>query len=392
MTEKEEHGDRPLRVTMVVPLFRPYGGGAEKQAELLSIALQKRGVEVEVVTLRPRRIPAILPDDPVPVTRLRCWGFGRLKELFFLYALQRYLLQKGREKIDIVHIHQAHAHAWAAVRAAKRLGRPSIVKCGNAGERFDLRILSKRWPYGNRMVKDLVCHTSCFIALTSAIEDELRDWGVKKDQIVSIPNGVEPILAPHNIDFQRQRSLLGLPPARKILLTVGSFHPKKDHATLFRALQHISSSHRPYLVLIGDGPLREEFVLQTRSLGLENDVLFVGQIPSEKVREYLSCADLFVLPSRTEGLSNALLEAMAHGLPCLVSDIPGNRAVIDHQHNGWLFPIGDDETLGAKIQSLLSDPALCASLGKNAQATIANRFSIDLITEKYLTLYQRIIG
>ena len=127
----------------------------------------------------------------------------------------------------------------------------------------------------------------------------------------------------------------------------------------------------------------------TKSLGLREQVTFCGRVSD--VTPFLTTGDLFVLPSVAEGISNALLEAMACGLPCLVSDIPGNRTVITHEKDGLLFPVKDSAALAHLLEKFLTDEALRRQIGQAARVTAMQQFSLQAVVEAYLSLYNRLI-
>ncbi len=109
---------------------------------------------------------------------------------------------------------------------------------------------------------------------------------------------------------------------------------------------------------------------------------------TDHVIEVLQDADIFVLPSRAEGISNALLEAMACGLPAIVSDIPGNRDVITHNMNGIIFTVDDPESLIQNLLLILDQPKLRELLGGKARKTVENYYSMDSVADRYISLYQ----
>jgi glycosyltransferase involved in cell wall biosynthesis len=119
-------------------------------------------------------------------------------------------------------------------------------------------------------------------------------------------------------------------------------------------------------------------------------VKFAGE--RSDVQDYLRDADVFVLPSKAEGISNALLEAMAQGLPVVVSDIPGNAEVVDDEKTGIVFHRDDVSSLAARLQSLLQDQALRQELGDAARREIDARYAIGRIAERYIGVYQGLLS
>jgi glycosyltransferase involved in cell wall biosynthesis len=182
----------------------------------------------------------------------------------------------------------------------------------------------------------------------------------------------------------RSNYRLGIPPK---LIFMGRLHPQKDVETLLRALVLASQSDVQALIL-GDGYLRSSLEQMAVELGVRQRVIFHGRVSD--VSPFLQQADLFVLPSLAEGISNALLEAMACGLPCLVSDIAGNRAVIVDGENGFLFSPGSSKALAHLIDTLLSDELLRHRTGQAAQETVIRRFDINRVARDYLVLYSQL--
>mgnify|MGYP002625335207 FL=1 len=124
-------------------------------------------------------------------------------------------------------------------------------------------------------------------------------------------------------------------------------------------------------------------------LGITQQVTFHGQ--TDEVLLHLQQADLFVLPSRAEGISNALLEAMSCGLPVVVSAIPGNLDVIDYGYNGLHFPVGNTGALAHCLQRLLDQPDLREQLGRQARQTVEYRFSLNSVADQYIALYRNLL-
>ncbi len=380
----------PPRVKMTVGLFRPFGGGAERQAERLGLALQRKGAEVEVLTLRPRGVAAAFPDDALPVRRLAAPGFGWLKAYWFARVVRRALEAYGPDRVDVIHAHQALLPAWAGVRAGETLRRPCIVKIGNTGARFDLAMMGRLYPFSRFAARHLAERATRFIAMTPAIRDDLHAWGVPDGRIVSIPNGVAPgePITPHERAAARAR--LRIDPAARVILTVGTLTPKKNQASLLEALRRWPPESRPLLVVVGEGALLPKLQHESAELGVADAVVFTGRVQESAVRDHLAAADVFALPSLTEGISNALLEAMAAGLPVAVSDIPGNRAVIEDDATGMIVPVGDAEALHAALARVLGDTGLGRSLGAAARARIESAFAIDTVAQRYLDLYRQL--
>jgi glycosyltransferase involved in cell wall biosynthesis len=144
------------------------------------------------------------------------------------------------------------------------------------------------------------------------------------------------------------------------------------------------------LLLVGDGPERTALQVLAGELDLGQSVTFCGVQPD--VLPYLHAADLFVLPSVSEGLSNALLEAMASGLPCIVSDIGGNVDLIADGENGLLFESGNINQLTDMLLRLLRNDIGRREFGRRARETIEADYSMDRVAKKYVELYRHLLG
>jgi len=133
----------------------------------------------------------------------------------------------------------------------------------------------------------------------------------------------------------------------------------------------ITPANLANIVAMRDNPtLRPDIEKRVRELGLENKVVITGFIPNSQIPKILEGASVFVLPSYSEGLSNALLQAMAAGLPCIVSDIEENREVIHRGVNGLLFPVGDSKALAETLIQVLTDKELASKLGLMARESV----------------------
>lgn len=378
-----------LRILMVIGRYLPRVGGTEIQAQRLARTLRANGVSVEVLTGRVRGLAAYEEIEGVPLHRL--WipdrGVGLLNALALGIGIYRELLKR---EFDLLHAHQAFYPAFAAGLAADRLGKPMIVKLSSSGSRLDLNLLARQARgMGRFAAQRLARQTTAFVAINPSIVVDLQTWGVPPSRIHTIPNGVFlPTLHPQRRLHSRQA--LGLPAERPILVAVGNLRALKNHTLLIDALKEVvQQGHQPLLLLLGDGNQREALEQQVAHLGLTKHVKFCGRV--NNVSDYLEAADLFVLPSLVEGLSNALLEAMSYSLPCIASDIAGNRRMIRGGENGLLFPSDDRVALSEAIFALLNDATEARRLGEAAYQTMMAEYSIEQVAQRYLQLYQTLL-
>ena len=384
-------GKRSPRVFMVVRLFYPWIGGTERQAHKLAQQLQEQGVPVEIVTgWWFRGTPQRETLDGLPVYRnFTLWHFLGIKGLRkfggYLYIMSLiFYLWRRRADYDVIHVHGLNYHTFAANLAGRWFNRPTIAKLANSGQASDvLKMREDRQLALSRYMLPVALKCDRFVAINETIVDELVEVGVSPDRIVSFGNGVEI----DRIEPRDDYNLSG-PPR---LVYVGRLHQQKGLDVLLRAMRLLSDDpdRTLRLRLVGDGPARGDLTALAERLGLNERVTFCGQ--SDQVMEELAAADVFVLPSRAEGLSNALLEAMAAGLPAVVSDVPGNVDVVEHERNGLLFRAEDPQALADCLAALLDQEDLRRRLGREARQTVEARFSLASIAQRYVRLYEQVM-
>jgi glycosyltransferase involved in cell wall biosynthesis len=205
-----------------------------------------------------------------------------------------------------------------------------------------------------------------------------------------IPNGV----FFHHPEPERMELLRhNLPQAageRHICLTVANLSPQKGHTYLLEAIADLPTALRQswYFVLAGTGELEVQLQTQAEQLGIFQNLIFLGH--TSDVPEWLALADAFVLPSLYEGLPLALLEAMAAGLPCIATAVDGNLDVLRHEENGLLCAPASSQHLSQILRTLLSDAALRARLGKQAQTDYRSHWTFERTWQQYESLYQQL--
>jgi glycosyltransferase involved in cell wall biosynthesis len=388
----DRRSDAPLRVVMVVRLFHPWIGGTERQAHRLAQHLVKQGVEVRVVTGRwfkgtPRRETI----DGIEVFRNHTlWEFFGIKGLRklggYLYILTLvWHLWRSRHGYDVIHVHSLNYHTFAAVLAGRLTGHPVIVKLANSGPASDI----ERMRRGQQLaLSGLMLRTALrcdrFVALNQAIVRDLFACGVDRDRIVRIPNGVD--TSPDGV--KRTYDLHS--PVQ--LLFVGRLHEQKGVDTLLRSLSELGRRRDDLqisLQVLGDGPERAKLAELAERLGVSDEVTFLGS--RKDAGSLLRRSDIFVLPSRAEGLSNALLEAMALGLPVVASNVPGNEDVVDHISNGVLFSVDDASSLASALIRVLEDSELRVAIGQRALRTVEERYELRRVARRYIELYEGLL-
>jgi glycosyltransferase involved in cell wall biosynthesis len=165
----------------------------------------------------------------------------------------------------------------------------------------------------------------------------------------------------------------------------------KDHETLLKAARKVADLRPDFrLDLFGDGPQRASLEELRGRLGLEQIVTLNGQ--ASEVRHHLANSDLFVLSSRSEGISIAILEAMAVGLPVVATDVGGNREVVVHGQTGLLVPAGSPDALAEAMRALVDDPGRSSAMGRAGRDRVEREFDVRCTAARYEHLYQELLA
>jgi glycosyltransferase involved in cell wall biosynthesis len=234
------------------------------------------------------------------------------------------------------------------------------------------------------------------IATSSALATSIKRSGLDGDKIRVIPNGVSlNRFSAADRKYHREKTIqqFGWPSDTSIAIFVGELSYRKGIDVLAKAWKTVPETlAAARLILIGPEPHRDAAVIEQAKLVLQdilNTVAFVGEVAAPE--KYLAAADIFVLPSRAEGLPNALIEACAAGLPCIVTDIPDVTSdVVSSGVNGVVIPQEDSVELSREIVRLLSDPNLRTSMGRSARQSAVESFSMDRVVEGYIRLYEEL--
>jgi len=230
---------------------------------------------------------------------------------------------------------------------------------------------------------------------TGVREVALRRLGIPEDEVVLIYNGVDTdLFTPERKDEYGAavRRELDVPEGAVVIGNVANFHRIKDHATLLTAVADIHKDvigEGPYLLLVGSGPGEGEIRDKAKVLGLLPHVRFAGSVAD--VERYYSAMDVFALTSLAEGFSNAVLEAMASGLPCVVTDVGGNAEAVENGVNGYVVPPGGATAISEKLSVLLEDEELRADMGSAGRRIAIEKFGVDRMVEETVGMYRELL-
>lgn len=371
-----------LHVAMLIHDYLPHIGGAERQLATLAPALMDRGVKVSVLTRGRKGSPSFECIGGVDVHRATLLPGKPLASL--AYTAQTLAILR-RIKPDLMHVHGLFGTMTTGLAAKAMFGLPMITKLLRGGpELGDIDRLRAKL-LGQKRLRAIARQVEAFVAISPDLVQELETIGIDRSRCGLIPNGVDierfkPAEAEERAALRRS---LDLPESAPVVVFSGRLEREKRVDRLLAVWPKVLARHPgAFLAIVGDGSqaasLREVSPARTR---------FAGAV--EDVTPWLRAADIFTLPSLAEGLSNAILEALACGLPVAVSDIPGNRHLITPEENGLLLPIEDDQALAEALTDLIDAPDRRQRLGAAGRDLIERRYSLDRTADRLVELYRR---
>lgn len=378
-------------ILMVSPQFRPLVGGYERAAERLSAELVRLGHEVTVIAERRDGCwPAREEQDGVLVRRLWCLYRPHLHHVTSLAAFALFLFMQGR-RFHVWHIHQHGVHAVLAVMLGKILHRPVVLTLTSSKDHgihqasadMTLAGLARAW----------LRKVDAVAALSQEMRAEAQAFGIQADRVYVMGNGVDiTIFYPRsNEERLNLRRQLGVD-ADGMVVFVGRLSKEKNPDGLLRAWQ-LALPKLPAdwkLVLVGEGPMRGELEAFVDERRLRDTVLFKGL--QTNVESWLGAADVYVLASHLEGLSNSMLEAMASGLPVVSTRVSGVRETVEEVGAGLVVDVGQEGQLADALTRLANDSSLRSQMGRAGRTVILKTYSINHVAKLHERLYSNLLN
>jgi glycosyltransferase involved in cell wall biosynthesis len=243
--------------------------------------------------------------------------------------------------------------------------------------------ISHRLKFGNR------CHS--IIAVSEFVRELLVRSGIPQSRIELIPDGIEiPVQLPSAESRLKSRERWGAAPDEFLIGHAGAFtHEKGQDIALEAALRLSTQIPQARMLLAGDGPLRSSRALHRRVRDAQGRVRLLGYV--DDLSAFMSGLDLFIMPSRAEGLGSAALIAMAHGVAVIASRVGGLPEIVQEGKTGWLVPADSSSALAEAMAAAYSHRARLAEFGVNARER-ARQFSVDIMVERTESLYRRLLG
>ena len=361
----------------------PTFGGSGVVATELGIALSAKGHEIHFITYhQPVRLEA-LQHPNIYFHEVNVPDYPLFKYQPYELALSSRLVDVIKNaQIDVLHVHYAIPHAYAAYMAKKMLLDEGIqIPIVTTLHGTDITLVGSH-PFYRPAVTFSINHSDRVTAVSESLrQDTLRLFDIKT-KIEVIPNFID-VEKIESVGKPCERSLLAQK-EEKILTHISNFRPLKRIMDVIAIFEQLSSEIPCKLMMVGEGPEKIKAIDYVEKKGLDDKILFLGN--SNEIDKILCYSDLFLLPYEKESFGLSALEAMAHGVPVISSNAGGISEVNKQGYSGFLAPIGDIDTMSARAKDLLLNKKLHSKFKKQAKQQ-ASLFSLDKIVGKYEAIY-----
>lgn len=376
-------------VLMLIPTFHPMIGGAEKQAMSLSHALSLRGIRVKVLTRRLKGTAEKETVEGVEVERLDVFGPKTLDSFVFM-AASFLRMWKTRREYDIVHVHLASSPAVSAILAGWIFRKRVVIKIGG-GKGVDEVSLSEKSFWGRLKLRFFSAANPRFLIMNEDILEYLKNTLLTNCRFSLFRNGVDtgkyaPLSYHEKLEAKSRFGFGG----RTVFLFVGRLSPEKRVHEFIEAWSEIAGDaeckDKAFLHIVGTGPLEGEIRASIKALGVDDSVIMAGK--RYELKDYYSSADVFVLPSLSEGMSNSMLEAMSSGLAVMASSVGGAKRAVEDGVNGFLFDPTDRRKIKSVIIRFMETDKLAADMGEKSREIAVKKFSMSRVVEDLIKMYE----
>lgn len=365
----------------------PTFGGSGVVATELGLALALQGHEIHFITYKqPVRLEALsenlhfhevnVPD--YPLFHFQPYELALSSKLVDMVKLHQ---------IELLHVHYAIPHAYAAYMAKKMLQDQGInLPIVTTLHGTDITLVGSH-PFYKSAVAFSINHSDCVTSVSESLKKDTLDlFDIRKD-IMVIPNFVDfEKHSSHNEDCERH---VIAPAHERIISHVSNFRSVKRILDVIRVFEKIVKEVPAKLIMVGEGPDKQAAIDYCQEHGIADSVKFIGK--SNQVFEVLCYSDLFILPSETESFGLAALEAMMMRVPVISTNTGGLSEVNVEGKTGYLFDVGDVKAMAEKSIALLQDEVLLEEFKNNAQKE-ARKFDLNQIVGRYVAVYQQALA
>jgi glycosyltransferase involved in cell wall biosynthesis len=298
---------------------------------------------------------------------------------------------------DLIHIHHPFVLSSVAIMYSKQLGIPKILTIHTQYDQYAYYVAPLPQKLTQEVIKKIVSNladkTDCIVTPSESMKALIKNYGMK-NRIEVIPNAIKlsTFREKNKLECLKISKRFNLKEDEKIILFVGRVATEKSIDKIIKALGIIKKHgiSKTKLLIVGNGPARDELTHLVQALGVEEEVIFCGEVNYEEIRYYYKIADVFTMASASESFGIVTIEALASGLPVLAVKAPGAMDILTDGFDGLLT---DDniEHFAKALEKIIRDPELRERLSKGALKTSA-KYSINMISERMLNLYREIIA
>jgi N-acetyl-alpha-D-glucosaminyl L-malate synthase BshA len=381
-----------------ITCYPSYGGSGVVGAEL-GLELAKRGHEVHFISYAP---PMRLDDGGQCRERIHFHAVDMLSYPLFEYppytdALASRLFQVAMaEDLDLIHVHYAIPHSVSAYLAREMLKPFRYVPVVTTLHGTDITLVGQD-PSFLPITRFGIEQSDCVTAISNYLRDATHERFCTGCEIQVIYNFIDSDYYRRQPGDDIRKSVAAN--GERIILHVSTFRPIKRISDCIEVLAKMKelvtgsgSRFDVKLVMCGDGPERADAEALAVRLGVADSVEFVGKQPQSRIREYLSVADLLLLPSQSESFGLTALEAMACEVPVIATRVGGIPEVVEDGGCGYLFEIGDVVGMAKAAQRILADETEGSRLGRRGREIAVSQFATERIIPQYEDLYRRVIA
>lgn len=296
---------------------------------------------------------------------------------FFLYKI----LPLIDKRFDIIHF-QWNSEAIQYMPFFELFGAKVVISC--RGSQINIAPYNpRRKDITKELLQESFSKADAIHCVSEAIKQEVLKYTAEEGKIRVIKPAVD-------TGFFYPQLKKGAPPAIRVM-SVGSLCWRKGYEYALAAIKNlVVKGFNIDFTIIGEGEMKQQILYTIFDLGIEKYIKLAGYKSQEEIRQMLWDSDIFLLSSLIEGISNALLEAMACALPVIASDCPGLREVINDGKNGILVPVRDPSAISLALERLIKDRQLRINIGLEARVSVAEEFSLDRQVKYFLELYENI--
>jgi len=383
-----------ISVCILVSNLDASTGGVQKNTRLLSSEFTKRSIETFICTRNYHDLPTNETVNGVHIHRTRIVGKSVWMNSILYLVDTFFWLILNRSKYDVIHCQQIYGPTMVAAVSSLITGKPILTRITLSGETGEANTVRKMPLW--RIRRRLINFVSKFVVLTSEMKGEIAELGISPNKIEIIYNATEiPSESAYDGDTRaRYKTVLNLD-QEKIVVFTGRLSHEKGLDILIEAWTKVRKKHQnAHLLLLGEGGDFRNVEVEMRKMVVDLEILdsvhFLGHVPNPK--DYILASDLFVLPSRAEGMSNSLVEAMACGAVIVTSNIPAMVELCESGRNALTVKVESVSELSEAMIRLLNDPAVALGLAREAKQKAYNDLSVETMIDRYVGCYNAIMN